>query len=156
MVFPLLFFALLYVTLSVVLGFNNPLPHSRAAFRSPPTLFANRPRSTHRKLANIFTKKIKISDSDNMTQLSHSSSSIPLAFLGFGVRTSKILFVLFGVGLVFNLLTKKNATEKDAPNWSHVVTSPDQEAELHAFSCRDCGYTIFPARGREGKVCFGH
>jgi rubredoxin len=94
---------------------------------------------------------MKIPLPESMDEDSITKSSSTLAFLGFGVRTSKILFVLFGAGLVYNLLTKKNATEKDAPNWSHVVTSKEQEAELHAFSCNNCGYTIFPARGREGK-----
>ena len=102
------------------------------------------------------------------------SSSIPLAFLG--VRTSYFFFLLFGVGLVSKLITKKNATKEDAPNWNHVITSKEQEQvsrrkieghvarlqlltmvrcaahqELHAFTCENCGFTIFPARGREGK-----
>ena len=32
-----------------------------------------------------------------------------------------------------------------------MTTDEEQEKELKAFSCEDCGYTIFPARGREGK-----
>ncbi len=30
-----------------------------------------------------------------------------------------------------------------------VVTSPEQEKELHAYSCKNCGATIFIARHRE-------
>ena len=30
-----------------------------------------------------------------------------------------------------------------------VVTSPEQEKELHAYSCKQCGTTIFIARHRE-------
>ena len=29
--------------------------------------------------------------------------------------------------------------------------SVEEEAELHEFVCEDCGFTLFPARGREGK-----
>lgn len=35
------------------------------------------------------------------------------------------------------------------PQWNMVVTSPDQEKELHAYSCKQCGSTIFIARHRE-------
>ena len=32
-----------------------------------------------------------------------------------------------------------------------MVTDESEETDLKAFSCNECGYTIFPARGREGK-----
>lgn len=35
------------------------------------------------------------------------------------------------------------------PQWNMVVTSPEQEKELHAFECKSCGATIFIARHRE-------
>jgi len=35
------------------------------------------------------------------------------------------------------------------PQWNMVVTSPEQEKELHAYSCKQCGATIFIARHRE-------
>jgi len=35
------------------------------------------------------------------------------------------------------------------PQWNMVVTSPEQEKELHAYSCKKCGATIFIARHRE-------
>lgn len=35
------------------------------------------------------------------------------------------------------------------PQWNMVVTSPEQEKELHAYSCKSCGATIFIARHRE-------
>jgi len=35
------------------------------------------------------------------------------------------------------------------PQWNMVVTSPEQEKELHAYSCKNCGATIFIARHRE-------
>ncbi|KAL7534111.1 hypothetical protein ACHAXR_005634 [Thalassiosira sp. AJA248-18] len=35
------------------------------------------------------------------------------------------------------------------PQWNMVVTSPEQEKELHAYSCKQCGSTIFIARHRE-------
>ncbi|KAL3761891.1 hypothetical protein ACHAWU_005408, partial [Discostella pseudostelligera] len=35
------------------------------------------------------------------------------------------------------------------PQWNMVITSPEQEKELHAYSCLKCGATIFIARHRE-------
>jgi len=35
------------------------------------------------------------------------------------------------------------------PQWNMVVTSPEQEKNLHAYSCKKCGATIFIARHRE-------
>jgi DNA-directed RNA polymerase subunit RPC12/RpoP len=35
------------------------------------------------------------------------------------------------------------------PQWNMVVTSPEQEKELHAYRCKQCGSTIFIARHRE-------
>lgn len=35
------------------------------------------------------------------------------------------------------------------PQWNMVVTSPEQEKELHAYQCKKCGSTIFIARHRE-------
>jgi len=35
------------------------------------------------------------------------------------------------------------------PQWNMVVTSPEQEKELHAYECKQCGSTIFIARHRE-------
>ena len=39
----------------------------------------------------------------------------------------------------------------DEPNYKHIARSDAEEAELHEFVCENCGYTMFPARGREGK-----
>ena len=39
----------------------------------------------------------------------------------------------------------------EEPNWKHIARSKAEEAEQHEFCCERCGYTLFPARGREGK-----
>lgn len=35
------------------------------------------------------------------------------------------------------------------PNWNNVITSKDQEKDLKAFTCKNCGSTIFIAKTRE-------
>jgi len=40
---------------------------------------------------------------------------------------------------------------RDEPNYKHVARTEAEETELHEFCCENCGYTMFPARGREGK-----
>lgn len=39
----------------------------------------------------------------------------------------------------------------DEPNYKHIARTEEEETELHEFCCENCGYTMFPARGREGK-----
>jgi hypothetical protein len=39
----------------------------------------------------------------------------------------------------------------DEPNYKHIARNDAEETELHEFCCEKCGYTMFPARGREGK-----
>eukprot|EP00967_Tisochrysis_lutea_P110989 scaffold174157_cov29-Tisochrysis_lutea.AAC.5 len=39
----------------------------------------------------------------------------------------------------------------EGPDKRFLTSSKAEEAELHEFQCEKCGFTIFPARGREGK-----
>ncbi|CAN0041377.1 unnamed protein product, partial [Choristocarpus tenellus] len=34
-------------------------------------------------------------------------------------------------------------------NWDHIVTEPEHLLELKAYRCERCGYTLFPARGKQ-------
>ena len=36
-------------------------------------------------------------------------------------------------------------------NYNHIARTDAEEAELHEFCCSECGYTMFPARGRDSK-----
>lgn len=45
-------------------------------------------------------------------------------------------------------LLKQKFTDKQ-PAWGHVITSADQEEVLHAWTCKNCGTTMFIAKGRE-------
>jgi len=45
-------------------------------------------------------------------------------------------------------LLKQNFMEKQ-PAWGHVITSKEQESVLHAWTCKECGTTMFIAKGRE-------
>jgi len=35
------------------------------------------------------------------------------------------------------------------PNWNNIITSKDQEKDLKAFTCKNCGSTLFIAKTRE-------
>lgn len=64
-------------------------------------------------------------------------------------------------GIIFTLLVVKivrmaaagnlRAAFFEEPNYKYIARSDAEEAELHEFCCESCGYTMFPARGREGK-----
>jgi hypothetical protein len=45
------------------------------------------------------------------------------------------------------------------PNWNNIITSKEQEKDLKAFTCKNCGSTIFIAKTREfffeGSTGFG-
>ncbi|GMI56481.1 hypothetical protein ScalyP_jg4238, partial [Parmales sp. scaly parma] len=73
-----------------------------------------------------------------------------------GKRNSKILLIIGGLAMIKKFLAKgkfiKGSSDgTDEPNWKYVTTDKKQEKELKAYSCNNCGYTLFPARGREGK-----
>ena len=53
--------------------------------------------------------------------------------------------------IILKVVRKGKAAFTDEPTASGAVTSQMQEAELHEFTCSTCSYTLFPARGREGK-----
>eukprot|EP00594_Rhizosolenia_setigera_P013176 CAMPEP_0178959800 /NCGR_PEP_ID=MMETSP0789-20121207/12532_1 /TAXON_ID=3005 /ORGANISM="Rhizosolenia setigera, Strain CCMP 1694" /LENGTH=301 /DNA_ID=CAMNT_0020642923 /DNA_START=91 /DNA_END=996 /DNA_ORIENTATION=- len=45
-------------------------------------------------------------------------------------------------------LLKQKVTDVQ-PAWGHVITSAEQEKVLHAYCCKQCGTTMFIAKGRE-------
>lgn len=57
-----------------------------------------------------------------------------------------LLLVIRGIRAKFFL--KQKFSEKQ-PAWGHVITSKEQEEVLHAWSCKECGTTMFIAKGRE-------
>eukprot|EP00591_Stephanopyxis_turris_P006056 CAMPEP_0195520448 /NCGR_PEP_ID=MMETSP0794_2-20130614/16908_1 /TAXON_ID=515487 /ORGANISM="Stephanopyxis turris, Strain CCMP 815" /LENGTH=244 /DNA_ID=CAMNT_0040649807 /DNA_START=348 /DNA_END=1082 /DNA_ORIENTATION=+ len=64
-------------------------------------------------------------------------------------------FVLFvamlyvGKLLRSKLMLKNSALNEFQPNWNFVITSKEQEKNLHAWTCKNCGTTLFIAKGRE-------
>lgn len=76
-----------------------------------------------------------------------SMGVIPLFFAGFGV-----------VALAIKMLKVKTGELRSGPSGINkvtipktVITSEEEEAELHVYKCGGCGYEIYPARGREFK-----
>lgn len=60
-----------------------------------------------------------------------------------------IIFVsMMAFKFVRSRMLKQNFMEKQ-PAWGHVITSKDQEKNLHAWTCKKCGSTMFIAKGRE-------
>lgn len=82
---------------------------------------------------------------DTMTPAGFDAPMISI----FGKRTALIL-----AGLMVwrwyraKFMLKQKFTEKQ-PAWGHVITSKDQEKNLHAWTCKNCGTTMFIAKGRE-------
>jgi len=50
---------------------------------------------------------------------------------------------------ITRLDTEKLASVSASVDMKYVATSEKEQKELHAFMCSGCGYTLFPARGRE-------
>jgi rubredoxin len=76
-----------------------------------------------------------------------SMGVLPLSFAAFGIAA-----------LVIKLAKVKKGQWKAgegginrATTHASIVTSEEEEAELHVFKCSGCGYEIYPARGREFK-----
>ena len=58
--------------------------------------------------------------------------------------------VLAGLAVAKVVRVGKSAWQ-DEPNYKHIARNEAEETELHEFCCEKCGFTMFPARGREGK-----
>lgn len=69
----------------------------------------------------------------------------------YGFWTWQAFGFIFVQHFVRSLIRKGGDVSKTAMaeiNWDHVVTEPEHLKELKAYCCDDCGYTLFPARGR--------
>jgi len=74
-------------------------------------------------------------------------------FENYSMQMSPKRFLLIFVGMVvFKYIRsrklKQSFMEKQ-PAWGHVITSKDEEKNLHAWTCKNCGSTMFIAKGRE-------
>ena len=58
--------------------------------------------------------------------------------------------LILGLVLV-KIIRKGKYAWTEEPNFKYIANTAAEEAELHEFQCENCGFTIFPARGREGK-----
>eukprot|EP00962_Isochrysis_galbana_P034133 scaffold11504_cov92-Isochrysis_galbana.AAC.1 len=65
---------------------------------------------------------------------------------------------VIGLAVILGLFARKvflkgglMAAIREGPDLRFLAQTKAQEAELHEFQCEKCGFTIFPARGREGK-----
>ena len=74
-----------------------------------------------------------------------SMGVLPLFFAGFGI-----------VALTIKMVKVKGGEWRGGSNGVNkvtvpksVITSEEEEAELHVFKCGGCGYEMYPARGRE-------
>merc|ERR1711862_355258 len=63
----------------------------------------------------------------------------------------RFLIIFFGM-MAFKYIRSKKLKQsfmEKQPAWGHVITSKDQEKNLHAWTCKECGSTMFIAKGRE-------
>ncbi|CAJ1445261.1 unnamed protein product [Effrenium voratum] len=85
-------------------------------------------------------------------------AGIAATIVGSQVFTGKWWKVPLGLALpsmIYRLLTTKGNTEKLAQvsasvDSKYIASTEEAQKELHMFMCSGCGYTLFPARGREG------
>merc|ERR1711862_729910 len=69
--------------------------------------------------------------------------------MGSGKKAVIIFVLMFGWKWYrAKFLLKQDFMEKQ-PAWGHVITSKEQEKVLHAWTCKECGTTMFIAKGRE-------
>ncbi|CAN0099110.1 unnamed protein product [Pylaiella littoralis] len=75
----------------------------------------------------------------------------------YGFWTWQVIGAIFAQHFIRNIIRKGGSLEKttmEELNWDHIVTEPEHLLELKAYCCEECGYTLFPARGRH-EVFFG-
>ncbi|CAM9686465.1 unnamed protein product, partial [Hapterophycus canaliculatus] len=69
----------------------------------------------------------------------------------YGFWTWQVFGFIFIQHFVRNIIRKGGSLKKTSMselNWDHIVTEPEHLLELKAYCCEECGYTLFPARGR--------
>lgn len=76
-----------------------------------------------------------------------SMGVLPLFFVGFGITALVIKMVKVKGGQLRSGSSGLNKVTVPKT----VITSEEEEAELHVFKCGGCGYEMYPARGREFK-----
>ncbi|CAN0261206.1 unnamed protein product [Ascophyllum nodosum] len=72
----------------------------------------------------------------------------------YGFWTWQVFGFIFVQNFVRLLIRKGGDLKKltmEEINWDHVVTEPEHLKELKAYCCEECGYTLYPARGRHEK-----
>jgi len=68
------------------------------------------------------------------------------------LKNPLVLLVVVVVGKYLRakyILKGQSKMNEFQPAWGHVITSKEQEKDLHAYTCKNCGTTIFIAKGRE-------
>ena len=85
-------------------------------------------------------------------------AAIAATIAGSWIFTGKWWKVPLGLALpsmIYRLWTTRGSTEKLAQvsasvDSKYIASTEEAQKELHMFMCSGCGYTLFPARGREG------
>mmetsp|Transcript_41939 Transcript_41939/g.69310 ORF Transcript_41939/g.69310 Transcript_41939/m.69310 type:complete len:179 (-) Transcript_41939:191-727(-) len=85
-------------------------------------------------------------------------AAIAATIAGSWIFTGKWWKVPLGLALpsmIYRLWTTRGSTEKLAQvsasvDTKYIASTEEAQKELHMFMCSGCGYTLFPARGREG------
>ncbi|CAK9000875.1 DNA topoisomerase [Durusdinium trenchii] len=85
-------------------------------------------------------------------------AGIAATIAGSWIFTGKWWKVPLGLALpsmIYRLWTTRGSTEKLAQvsasvDSKYIASTEEAQKELHMFMCSGCGYTLFPARGREG------
>ena len=90
--------------------------------------------------------------------LSNRLNTMETAFGRDNYQLSSKVAIAIGMGyllikIVRARVMKRGKTVLSAmPTWGYLVSSKEEEMEfLHAYCCKQCGTTIFPARGRDAK-----
>jgi hypothetical protein len=80
---------------------------------------------------------------------------VQMSFWGNSQRSLIFIGVILGMVLLktVRLATQGKLREmiEEVPNAAYLATTAAETAELHEFCCEKCGYTMFPARGRDAK-----
>ena len=156
--FPITFFSILFS--------SNPAAVS--GFASKNHAFVNKLQKANTILNRVpgrsvdvrLTAHVMNDDDENSVQakLSKNLNTMERAFGKDNYQLSSKVAIAVGVGyflikIVRARIMKRGKNVLSAmPSWGYLVSSKEEEMEfLHAYCCKQCGTTIFPARGRDAK-----
>ena len=119
---------------------------------------AEKKRDSSRQSVLFISKDDESSSSEKSLTFTRRFNTMESAFGEDNYQLSSKAAIAVGLGYLLIKVVRARIMKRGKnvlsamPTWGYLVSSKEEEMEfLHAYCCKQCGTTIFPARGRDAK-----